>query len=282
MILLSQPTYVEEYLNTVNLEFCISSAILMTVAYKKSDRSNMTTKNVNLAEYQSLVEHLNWLTTKTRPDIRHATFRLQRRMNTPTTADAKALKIVYRYLKRSIPYGIILTTDYTKNIEVFVDAAHADYEDSKSTEEYVIFYAGGPISWSSRKQSLVAPSSIVAEYCAFDSAAKEALYIKKLVEAFDLKASVDGRISLYTDAANFLRILNHGGYTRSTRWLDNCYLFVADLITKNAITIQHIPGTTNPADSLTKPLDNKLFKTFKHLLGITPISSPNLHPENTD
>ncbi|KAI2946038.1 hypothetical protein CBS147343_9645 [Aspergillus niger] len=253
----------------------------MTVAYKKSDRSNMTTENVNLAEYQSLVGRLNWLTTKTRPDIRHATFRLQRRMNTPTTADAKALKIVYRYLKRSIPYGITLATDHTKGIEVFVDAAHADHEDGKSTEGYVIFYAGGPISWSSRKQSLVAPSSTVAEYCAFDSAAKEALYIKKLVEAFDLKASVDGRIPLYTDAANSLRILNHGGYTRSTRWLDNRYLFVADLITKNAITIQHIPGTTNPADGLTKPLDNESFKAFRHLLGMTPISSPNLHPGNT-
>ncbi|KAI2967818.1 hypothetical protein CBS147482_10946 [Aspergillus niger] len=53
-ISLSQPTYVEECLNAANLGSCTPSAIPMTVAYKKSDRSNMTTENVNLAEYQSL------------------------------------------------------------------------------------------------------------------------------------------------------------------------------------------------------------------------------------
>lgn len=73
-------------------------------------------------------------------------------MHTPTTVDAKALKVVYRHLRDTITYGITLVPDHTKGIEDYVDAAHADHEDGKSTEGYVIFYAGGPITWSSNKQ----------------------------------------------------------------------------------------------------------------------------------
>ena len=72
-------------------------------------------------------------------------------MHAPTTADAKALKGVYRYLRDTTPYGITLAADHTKGIEIYVDAAHADHEDGKSIEEWVIFYAGGPITWSSNK-----------------------------------------------------------------------------------------------------------------------------------
>ncbi|KAI2966591.1 hypothetical protein CBS147324_7348 [Aspergillus niger] len=279
-ISLSQPTYVEECLAAANLQACSGVAIPMTPTYKKADRTTMTTDNVDINEYQSLVGRLNWLSTKSRPDLRHATFRLQRRMHDPTTADVKALKTVYRYLRDTVSYGITLATDHSKGIEVYVDAAHADHEDGKSTEGYVIFYTGGPITWSSNKQSVVAPSSTVVEYCAFDAAVKDVLYVKKLALAFDLKISDDGKIPLFSDAANSLKILNHGGYTKSTRWLDNRYLFVADLIKTNAISIQHVAGVSNPADGLTKPLDREAFRTFRRLLGMTPVSATDLHPGN--
>jgi hypothetical protein len=45
----------------------------------------------------------------------------------------------------------------------------------KSTKGYIFKYTGIPISWSSRWQTLVAPSLITAEFCAYNSATKEAL-----------------------------------------------------------------------------------------------------------
>lgn len=113
------------YLAAAGMQSCSGVAIPMTPTYGKADRTTMSTEGVDVNEYQSLVGRLNWLTTKTRPDLRHAMFRLQRRMHAPTTVDAKALKVVYRHLRDTITYGITLVPDHTKGIEDYVDAAHA-------------------------------------------------------------------------------------------------------------------------------------------------------------
>ncbi|PYH97891.1 hypothetical protein BO71DRAFT_395730 [Aspergillus ellipticus CBS 707.79] len=86
--------------------------------------------------------------------------------------------------------------------------------------------------------------------------------------------SPNGRIPVFTDSANSLNILHQGGYTRTTRWLDNRYLFVADIIEKNVIEISHIAGTQNPADGFTKPLEREAFRTFLNLLGMTSRTKP--------
>ncbi|PYH92136.1 hypothetical protein BO71DRAFT_400789 [Aspergillus ellipticus CBS 707.79] len=90
--------------------------------------------------------------------------------------------------------------------------------------------------------------------------------------------SPNGRIPVFTDSANSLNILYQEGYTRTTRWLDNCYLFVADMIKKNIIKISHITGTQNPADSFTKLLEQEAFRTFLNLLGITSRIKPQPQP----
>jgi hypothetical protein len=46
---------------------------------------------------------------------------------------------------------------------------------------YFTNYAGAPVSWSSRKQDIVATGSTVAEYIALDGAVREALYPRKIL-----------------------------------------------------------------------------------------------------
>ncbi|PYH92847.1 hypothetical protein BO71DRAFT_295124, partial [Aspergillus ellipticus CBS 707.79] len=52
--------------------------------------------------------------------------------------------------------------------------------------------------------SIIVPSSTVAEYCAYDVAAKETLYIKKLAEVFSLIISENSKIPIFSNTANFL------------------------------------------------------------------------------
>ena len=47
-------------------------------------------------------------------------------------------------------------------------------------------YGGAPIIWHSKKQTFVAPSSTIAEFCAYDAAIKNAIWIRKLLAAFRL------------------------------------------------------------------------------------------------
>jgi hypothetical protein len=53
----------------------------------------------------------------------------------------------------------------------------ADWDDSKSTSAYIYQLFGGPISWKSQKQSVVATSTTEAEYIGLSNASREALYL---------------------------------------------------------------------------------------------------------
>lgn len=57
-----------------------------------------------------------------------------------------------------------------------------DVETRKSTAGFVILYSGGPISWSSKKQSIVTMSSTETEYIAAAECHKKILYSKLLIE----------------------------------------------------------------------------------------------------
>jgi hypothetical protein len=135
----------------------------------------------------------------------------------------------------------------------------------KSTEGYIFKYAGAPISWSSRQQSIVATSSTTAEFCAYDSAVKEALWMKKLLVAMGM-IQQDEAIPIYTNSENAITIVKKDGYNGTTKWLDLHYFFVKEAYKRKNITLKKIDGDQNPADGLTKPLTNKKFREFVKMI----------------
>ncbi|KAK3893083.1 hypothetical protein Pcinc_003076 [Petrolisthes cinctipes] len=64
-----------------------------------------------------------------------------------------------------------------------------DIKDRKSTSGYCFHLGGGPVSWSSKKQSCVALSTAEAEYMALASAIQEAVWFRKL--AVDIQIDWD-------------------------------------------------------------------------------------------
>ena len=68
--------------------------------------------------------------------------------------------------------------DRVLNIHGFVDANWAEYLDQiRSTSGYVFNLFGGAVSWMSKKQSLVALSTIEIEYMAATHASKEVVWL---------------------------------------------------------------------------------------------------------
>src|SRR5436190_1581639 len=57
-----------------------------------------------------------------------------------------------------------------------------DRTDCKSTSGHVAMLYGGPISWGSRKQTLVATSSTKSEYMAMSSCAKQSQWIVQVLK----------------------------------------------------------------------------------------------------
>lgn len=81
-------------------------------------------------------------------------------------------------------FGILLGRTHTNlhshDLHGYVDASYQDCEDGKSTEAFISYYGGGPVSWSSRKKEIVARSITVAEYVAFDAAIREYMWLLKI------------------------------------------------------------------------------------------------------
>ncbi|KAJ5425153.1 hypothetical protein N7465_000223 [Penicillium sp. CMV-2018d] len=140
-----------------------------------------TVSSCEAKAYVEDIGKLGWLADKSRPDIALEVNKLQRRAAAPRPKDIEAMKQLNRYIKGTI-LGILLGKDPTTGLIGYIDASYNDCEDRKSTEAFVTYYAGCPISWLSRKENLVAKSSTSAEYIVFDEVVQETMWLLKMLK----------------------------------------------------------------------------------------------------
>ena len=109
--------------------------------------------------YQSAVDSLLYLSTRTRPDISYAVSSVAPFTSKPTKQHWTAVKRIFRYLTGTISLGLLYSKDKEKECTGYSDADWAgDVNDRKSTSGYVFKLSGAAISWRSKKQSCVALS----------------------------------------------------------------------------------------------------------------------------
>lgn len=276
-IFIDQGAYVEDLLRTASLGRVNSTYLPMKTSYQPpfSTTNVLPQGKAAFEENDELVSprekaafgedvgKVGWLTMRTRPDIAFAVNRLQRRTANPRKQDLEALSQMLRYLMGTPEYGIQIAKDPNQGLIGYVDASYNDCEDGKSTEAYVFYYAGAPISWSSRKQDVVATGSTVAEYIALDSAVREALYLVKILRQLDLCKDSVIQVPICTDSDNAVAILRNDAYKKSTKWLDVKYHFVKHAWKEKWVDIRLIDSKNNPADALTKALSKVDFERLR-------------------
>jgi hypothetical protein len=119
----------------------------------------------------------------TRPDLCHAVGLLSRFGSNPGWEHWVPAKRVLRYLKGTIDYGITYRhSPLPFHISCYTDADWGKDPDTRcSISGMVSVLAGGAVSWSSKRQSTVAQSTLEAEYMATASATREVLWLRKLM-----------------------------------------------------------------------------------------------------
>jgi len=219
--------------------------------------------------YQQAVGSLLYLSIKTRPDMCFAVNYASRYNKSPRSQDLVNVKRTLRYIKGSSQDGILYqrsnNNESPYTLDVYCDSDHGgDRDDCKSTTGYIMFYAGGPVAWCSRKQSVVAQSSTEAEYVAAAQCVKEMKYVKTVLEELLPKKI---QVTLFLDNQSCIQMIQANQLTRKCIHIDVKYHFVKEEYKKKWFKIIYVPTDCNLADCFTKPLVyDKFVKCINRIL----------------
>ena len=138
---------------------------------------------------------------------------------------------------------------------------------ARSVSGYCFFMSGAAISWKCKVQATVAQSTAEAEFHALDEAAREAVYLRNLLEEIGLR--MDKPLVLYEDNQPTIALAYNPVTTSRTKHVAVRFNYVREKIGDGTLEIVYCPTADMVADALTKCLGGDSFaKHCKSLLGI--------------
>jgi len=130
----------------------------------------------------------------------------------------------------------------------------------------------GLIHWQAKSQSVVALSTLEAEYIACSHATRESLWLKRMFkEAADgmaVKIS-DGPVPIGCDNQGAIKLIATGVVRQKSKHIDVKYHHVHDEQMKGSVKFQYVTSASNPADLLTKPPAVPRHEQLLQLTGLT-------------
>jgi hypothetical protein len=201
----------------------------------------------------------------------------------PRLPHEQAVKRIVRYLKSTPDKGLIMRPDKSRGLECHVDADFAggwsrSYTDDASTcysrTGYIIWYAGCPLIWASKMQTVIALSTTEAEYVALSATLRDVTFVMQLLEEFisfgvQLKSVLPTvKCKVFEDNVGAIELAKAPRMRPRTKHIDIQYHHFREAVQQKKISIQHVSTKEQVADIATKPLPRHSFQYLhKQLMG---------------
>ena len=255
------------------MDKCSASVVLIQKGDKFSEmqcpKNELERKEMKSIPFASVVRSLMYAQTYTRPDISFAIGMLGRYQSNLGMDHWKAVKKVLRYLQDTKDYLLTYRrSDYLKVIG-YSDSDYAGCVNSrKSTFGYIFLLAGGAVSWKSGKQSVIATSTMEAEFVACFEATVHALWLRNFVSGLSIVDSIARPLRIYCDNSAAIFFSKNDRYSKGAKHMDLRYLSVKEEVKKLKVLIVHISTNLMIADLLTKGLPPITFSGHVEHMGI--------------
>ena len=216
--------------------------------------------------YREAVGALLYLALMTRPDISYAVGQVSKYCQNPNESHWNAVTQIFAYLNGTMDFGIWLGGERTGLIG-YTDADYAgDKNDYRSTSGSIFFFHGGPVSWSSKKQTCTALSTTEAEYIAACEATKTAVWLSCLLQ--DFSGTDQQKVPMFCDNESAVRLAYNAEFHQRTKHVLVRYHYIRQQVAEGKIEVKYISTNDQLADIFTKALPSPKFITMRKRIGV--------------
>jgi hypothetical protein len=273
-MILHQAKYATEILRKFEMLDCNSSVTPADTRAKIEEDTGSDA--VDSTMFRQLIGSLRYL-CQTRPDISYAVGYVSRFMSKPLKCHLLAAKRILRYINGTIHYGVVFP--YSKDngkleLSGFSDADWCgDKVDRRSTSGYLFKFQNAPVSWCSKKQSVIALSSCEAEYVAGSLAACQANWLQSLLSEMNIIA--DTTVVLKIDNKSAINLAKNPVSHGKSKHIETRFHFLRDQVTKGKLKLEYCSTDNQQADILTKAVKRDQFLKLRREMGVVSFDSLN-------
>ncbi len=259
------------YLSRFNLAECNSKVIpadpnsRLTSQMCPTDERAM--EAMTKVPYREAVGCLMYIMVLSRPDIAFAVSQVAQHCQNPGPAHWKGVQRIFSYLHGTSDYGLCFNGNDHDELIGYTDADYAgDLDTRKSTSGYAFIYQGGAVSWASRRQRCTSLSTTESEFVAACEAAKEAVWIQRLLS--EIKNCEVKTVQIRCDNQSSISLIRNPEHHQKTKHIEVKYFFVRDQQKAGRIDVTYIGTEDQLADMLTKPLPRPRLEDLRGRIGV--------------
>jgi transposase InsO family protein len=267
-IKIDQNHYIQQVLVEFGMEHAKKAPIPLSSSINLENQDTGILQPKDHEIFRQMIGKMMFMAIGTRIDIALAVNRLSQYLSEPREVHLQAAKHVLRYLLGAADLGILYSAD--GDLAIYADAAYANARKFKSTTGFCALISNGPVTWTSRRQSVTAQSTTESEYIALADAAKQTVWLRHFLyavgkpEVYKKKAT-----TIFGDNKGSLELTANPVFHSRTKHIQVRYHAIRDFVEQGEIELQYIPTDAMLADGLTKALDRVKFERMIKGLGLT-------------